>query len=234
MRRRELLATLIPVAILGIGAIMKWAVSPNAVRDFIRSGRAFGAVLLVAVAWLGLMWLLWRFTNAWVRGGVMTVVSLGLVVALVLPSARDTEVVEQRDDLGDARTSSTTSPPGTRDSVPTTNAPPGPVQISTGALVGIGHDATGTANLFRDADGGYVIELLDIDVEPGPDYFVYLVPGSDQRGTGDGIDLGALRGNVGTQYYDAPDGTDLDREWTVLIWCRSFAVPIANATQQPA
>ncbi len=232
MKRKELLATLIPAGVMVIGVFVKWVESPNAVRDFVRSGRAFAAVVLVAAIWLGLMWLLRRFTTAWVRGGVMTVVSLGLVLALVIPSATDTTVVEDRDDLVASRTPSTAASPGSQSPDATaTTAPGGPTQVSTGPLVGIDHDATGTANVFEEPDGSFVVELLDIDVEPGPDYFVYVVPGTDQSGTGEGIDLGSLRGNVGTQYYDVPDGVALDGDWTVLIWCRAFAVPIANATQ---
>lgn len=197
MKRREFVATLVPVAILVVGVIVKWVVSPNAVRDLFRSARAFGLVVIVGLLWLGLMWLLWRRTNAWVRGGVMTVVSAGLVVALVLPSVRDTEVVEQREDIAAARegTDDTMAMAGDAESgsASTTTTVAGPMHVSTGALVGIDHDATGTANVFREPDGTYVVELLEIDVEPGPDYFVYVVPGRDQTGTGGGIDLGALR-----------------------------------------
>jgi hypothetical protein len=42
---------------------------------------------------------------------------------------------------------------------------------------------------------------------------------------------GDLRGNRGTQFYEVPDGADIGRgEWTVLIWCQTFGVPVANAT----
>lgn len=237
MRRRELVATAVPAAVIVVGVIVKWIVSPNAVRDLFRSARAFGLVVVVAILWLGLTWLLWKRTSAWVRGGVMTALSIVLAVALVLPSIRDTEVVERRDDIAAARdtTDDTMATVDTADPAPgsSTTTPAGPVHVTTGALLGIDHDATGTANVFREPDGGYTVELLDIDVEPGPDYYVWVVPGRDQSGTGGGTDLGRLRGNVGTQYYEVPDGTSLEGDWTVLIWCRGFTVPVANATQDP-
>lgn len=244
-RSKQLIATLVPVAILAVGVLWKWIESPNAVEDIFRSGRAFGAVVLVGVLWVGLLLVLGRHTNPWVRGGVMSAVSIALVLAFVLPSVSDTTVVEERDDLAAARgdgptTTEMTMTPAedgasasSSSSSSTTTTPVGPVQVSSGPLVGIDHRAAGTANVFREPDGSYVVELLDIDVEPGPDYFVHVVPGLDQRGTGGGVDLGVLRGNVGTQYYDVPAGVAVEGEWTVLIWCRVFAVPIANSTQSP-
>ena len=40
-----------------------------------------------------------------------------------------------------------------------------------------------------------------------------------------------LRGNRGTQFYDVPAGINVDHgSWTVLVWCQTFGVPVANAT----
>ena len=107
-----------------------------------------------------------------------------------------------------------------------------PVRIATGALRGIDHDASGPASIYRRPDGSFVVGLEEIDIEPGPDYRVYVVPGMDRTEPGDdGIELDALRGNQGTQFYTAPPGIELEAgNWTVLVWCRVFAVPIANAT----
>lgn len=58
-----------------------------------------------------------------------------------------------------------------------------------------------------------------------------IVRGDDQQSPGDGLELDALRGNQGTQYYEVPADTDPGVGWTVLIWCRVFGVPVANATQ---
>jgi hypothetical protein len=85
--------------------------------------------------------------------------------------------------------------------------------------------------IYRQPDGRSVVGLEDIDIQPGPDYDLYVVPGADRKDTKGGIRLGDLRGNRGTQFYDVPAGVNLeDGPWTVLVWCQTFAVPVANAT----
>jgi hypothetical protein len=45
------------------------------------------------------------------------------------------------------------------------------------------------------------------------------------------VRLDDLRGNKGTQYYEVPAGTDVAAgEWTTLVWCQTFDVPVAGAT----
>ena len=77
------------------------------------------------------------------------------------------------------------------------------------------------------------VQLLGVafDIQPGPDYDVYVVPGADRMNRDAGTRIDDLRGNAGTQYYDAPAGIDLTAgPWTVLVWCQTFGVPVANAT----
>nr|MDT0665613.1 DM13 domain-containing protein [Micromonospora sp. DSM 115978] len=69
-----------------------------------------------------------------------------------------------------------------------------------------------------------------LDVEPGPDYFVELVPGADRRSPDGGVRLDALKGNLGNQNYPVSADVQVTTPTTVLIWCRAFAVPIGNAT----
>jgi hypothetical protein len=113
----------------------------------------------------------------------------------------------------------------------TTSVPPAaPVELGRAAIAGIGHDARGTAALYRQPDGSHVVGLLDIDIENGPDYVVYVVPGADREGPDGGTNLADLRGNQGTQYYPVPGDVALSGDVTVLVWCETFAVPVANAT----
>ena len=108
---------------------------------------------------------------------------------------------------------------------------PAPERLRSGPITGIDHRASGTAAIYRQPDGRYVVGLEDIDIQPGPDYDLYIVPGEDREDTKGGIRLGDLRGNRGTQFYDVPSGADLENgPWTVLVWCQTFAVPVAGST----
>jgi hypothetical protein len=89
-------------------------------------------------------------------------------------------------------------------------------------------------SLIRQPDGALVVRFERFDIQSTPDPIVYVVPGTDARDPG-GTDLGSMRGNQGTASdYAVPAGTDAKSGWTVLVWCRSFSTPIANATLDPA
>jgi hypothetical protein len=253
-RGSEVAATVVPAALLVVPPLVLVAFKPFKATEAVGSLQAVAILTGVGVAWVAAMVVLHRFTGPAVRGTVMGVVSVALAAVMVVPSIRDVQVVEDRPELAQARvdTAPGTTAPGT--TVPgatapgataaggdvsstTTTAPPaevGPTHEATGSLRGVGHRASGEANLFRGADGAFVVELLDIDIEPGPDYILYLAPGLGQDSPVDGsIELDALRGNLGTQYYDVPGGTELDGDWSVVVWCRAFAVPVAAADLTP-
>jgi len=105
------------------------------------------------------------------------------------------------------------------------------VRISSGAIVGIEHDAVGTISLIRTPDNRLIVRFEDFDIEGTPDPQLYLAPGEDVRDT-TGVHLGRLPGNRGQVLdLEVPGAVDAGPGWTVLVWCGRFAVPIANATQ---
>jgi hypothetical protein len=74
----------------------------------------------------------------------------------------------------------------------------------------------------------------DFEVGPGPAFHVYLVPKAPIRSSADMkdvmfVDLGGLRSFKGSQRYAVPDGTDLRKYHSVIIWCERFGVLISPA-----
>jgi hypothetical protein len=86
-------------------------------------------------------------------------------------------------------------------------------------------------------DGSVFLEA-DFEVGPGPKYHVYLVPKIGIRTSGDlrdqaFVDLGRLRSFSGSQRYSIPDGLDLTKFQSVVIWCEQFSVLISPADLSP-
>lgn len=123
------------------------------------------------------------------------------------------------------------------DAEPTTTGRPGRaasprnVRLRVGRFEAVRHPAAGTATVIRLAEGGRVLTLTDFDVDNGPDLRIYLVagPARSEGEVDDFVDLGRLRGNRGNQQYEIPDGVDVDRYATAVIWCRAFSVLFASA-----
>ena len=115
---------------------------------------------------------------------------------------------------------------------PTTTAPPAePVELRRASFQGLtGHRGSGDAVVY-DLGDSTLLRFEDVDIGSGPKLEVYLVPGSDQRGTGGGTHVAPLTAERGNQNYEVPAGVDLTSgTWTVLVWCETFVVEVANAT----
>jgi hypothetical protein len=75
----------------------------------------------------------------------------------------------------------------------------------------------------------------DFEVGPGPKFHVYLVPDSNitpQTPVQETmfVDLGRLKAFAGGQNYPIPDGVDLDKYRSVVIWCEQFDVLVSLAS----
>ena len=200
------------------------------------SGWAKVGPLLVGLAIV--LYALIRFVRPpLIRWGLVAAV-LGVTAAFtVAPVFFDTRVEEQLlTSTAPATTPSSQAPaaPTPAAPAPATTAPAGPERLSTGRLEGKGgHSASGAASVYRLANGTTFVRLEDIDTPHAPAVYVYLVPRPGQTGTSGGVDLGALKGNQGSQNYVIPKDVDVSRYQTVLLWCRRFSTPIATATQAP-
>jgi len=120
----------------------------------------------------------------------------------------------------------TTGGTTTTEGTTTTIGPAGPTTVAMGEFVDVAHAGSGTAVLLELEDGSYVLRLEDLDVLNGPDLRVILsdrpIAGADDYADGVYLDLGALKGNIGNQNYEIPEGVDLSEFTTAAIWCRRF------------
>ena len=70
------------------------------------------------------------------------------------------------------------------------------------------HNAEGLAKVIRLDDASMVLRLENFRATNGPDLYVYL---ATDNSASDFVDLGRLKGNIGNQNYDIPEGTDFSR-----------------------
>ena len=89
------------------------------------------------------------------------------------------------------------------------------------------HNAEGLAKVIvLDEGNRSILRLENFRATNGPDLYVYL---STDKSASDFVSLGRLKGNFGNQNYEIPEGTELSKYDTVLIWCRAFSVLFGSA-----
>ena len=89
--------------------------------------------------------------------------------------------------------------------------------------------------IYRLADGAYVLRFEDFEVTNGPDLRVLVSPHPNPRGSGDAtaegyVELGKLKGNIGSQNYRFPEGLTPDAFQSVVIYCKPFRVVFSVAS----
>lgn len=160
------------------------------------------------------------------------------------PAAQESESAMGESSMGSSMGSSMEQPAGmARSSMANSSAiaasdEADPVRLVSGRFHTNAHETKGLATIYVLDDGRRVLRLTEFSTSNGPDVRVYLVAAADvqdedaakQAGF---VDLGALKGNIGDQNYDVPEGLDLAKYRAVSIWCRRFSVnfgaaPLAN------
>ncbi len=90
------------------------------------------------------------------------------------------------------------------------------------------HFGEGKALLIETAPGQYVLRFEEFSVRNGPDLYVYMSTASDTRGDGS-LELGKLKATDGAFNYDVPEGADISRYKSAIVWCKQFSVLFAAA-----
>jgi hypothetical protein len=95
------------------------------------------------------------------------------------------------------------------------------------------HSGEGTATVYELPTGENVVRFEEFRVTNGPDLHVLLAKHPDPRTRADlgeeYIDLGQLKGNVGSQNYTIPADVDLSEYNSVVIYCMPFHVVFSTA-----
>ena len=120
-------------------------------------------------------------------------------------------------------------------------APVEPVVLARGELISHEHESTGSVAVLELPDGSRVLRLEDLSTSNGPDLQVWIsdapvIEGRDGWHVFDDgrhLDLGDLKGNIGSSNYPLPPEADLTQLSSVSIWCERFAVSFAAAALQP-
>ncbi|GAA3242216.1 DM13 domain-containing protein [Pseudonocardia petroleophila] len=117
----------------------------------------------------------------------------------------------------------------------------GPVELARGELISHEHASSGSVVVLELPDGSRVLRLEDLDTSDGPLLKVWLTDAPVIEGRagwhvfddGEHVDLGELKGNIGSSNYPIPAGVDLAQLTSVSIWCDRFDVSFAAAALAP-
>ena len=109
---------------------------------------------------------------------------------------------------------------------------------ASGEFISRSHPTQGQVEVLGDGTGQRFLRFEDFRTDNGPDLNVYLSAAPPDAPVGQFtdvyVDLGDLKGNVGSQNYEIPRDLDLDVYSTVVIWCVRFSVIFGAAELVPS
>ncbi|NRA87777.1 MAG: DM13 domain-containing protein [Rhizobiales bacterium] len=96
------------------------------------------------------------------------------------------------------------------------------------------HKGSGEVKIIQ-VNGRDTLRFENFKVTNGPDLYVWLVESSNVENAntvknGKTFEVAVLKGNIGNQNYDLPEGTNIDDFGSVVIWCKQFGVLFASAS----
>ena len=112
-----------------------------------------------------------------------------------------------------------------------------PEVLAVGKFITHEHATTGSVKILKYSDGSRILRIENLKTSNGPKLEVWLtdapvIEGLDGwRVFDDGkfINLGALKGNIGSQNYSIPSEINLDEYSSISIWCERFSVSFGAA-----
>jgi hypothetical protein len=112
-----------------------------------------------------------------------------------------------------------------------------PIVLAQGKFITHEHSTTGAVKILKYLDGTRILRIENLNTSNGPKLEVWLtdapvIEGLDGwRVFDDGkyINLGALKGNIGSQNYVIPASVNLEDFSSISIWCERFSVSFGAA-----
>ena len=96
------------------------------------------------------------------------------------------------------------------------------------------HKGSGRVTLYRLPGGAHLLRLEGINVTNGPALHVLLAEAARPANRAEVhqgyLDLGGLKGNIGSQNYEVPADEDVSKFKSVVIYCLPFHVVFSTAT----
>lgn len=115
-----------------------------------------------------------------------------------------------------------------------------PLVLSEGTFISHEYQTTGTVQILELESGERFLRIEGLDTSDGPELEVWITDAPVIEGVdgwrvfddGKFLSLGPLKGNLGDQNYEIPEGVDLSDFSSVSIWCVRFSVSFGAAELQ--
>jgi hypothetical protein len=112
-----------------------------------------------------------------------------------------------------------------------------PEVLAEGKFITHEHDTTGFVKILKYSNGTRILRIENLKTSNGPKLEVWLTDATVIEGLdgwrvfddGKFLNLGALKGNIGSQNYLIPSETNLDDYSSIAIWCERFSVSFGAA-----
>ncbi len=157
-----------------------------------------------------------------------------------LPKSTKTNVVPKDvtpDEAGEKMTEKDDSLSSSENATDSADVIESPEVLAEGKFITHEHATTGSVKILKYSDGSRILRIENLKTSNGPKLEVWLtdapvIEGLDGwRVFDDGkfINLGALKGNIGSQNYSIPSEIELDEYTSISIWCERFSVSFGAA-----
>jgi hypothetical protein len=150
------------------------------------------------------------------------------------PKEATPDKTDKTDETGDKKDEPLSSGESTADS---TEVVESSEVLAKGEFITHEHATTGSVKILKYSDGSRILRIEKLKTSNGPKLEVWLTDAPVIEGVdgwrvfddGKFINLGALKGNIGSQNYSIPSEIELDDYSSISIWCERFSVSFGAA-----